>query len=510
MTTILKSSLLKSPFFWIKKQKILFVATELAPFAAAGGLGEVMRSLPKSLQEIGYDCRIFVPKYASSTIAETASAFPKIVEQMQVAKNDPHGLFVCNVLQYKKENEPIVYFLENQEFYEKRANIYGYTDDPMRWVVLSRGALEFIKQSLWKPDIIISADWQTGFIPNLLATEYKNDPQLADIAAVFSIHNLNYQGMFDHRFISEMDFDAGQHPIPDFNDPRINKLNGMRRGIMYADAINTVSPAYSQEILKPEYGEGLDELLKERRTRLFGILNGIDYNILNPKTDPHIKTHYSASDCIRGKEENKLALQKQFGLKTDKNKFVVGIVSRMEEQKGFDLIMEASNQLFQNLDFQMVVVGGGDNKYRLFFQSLEKKYPDRVGGHFFFDQNLPRLIFAGADVILVPSRFEPCGLVPMEAMRYGAIPIVRATGGLKDSVADFDPDKKIGNGFVFEDFNPFALLIAIVRAREAFRNKKEWRNLVQRAMKEDFSWHKSAQKYIELFLAALQFHEEKK
>ncbi len=366
-----------------------------------------------------------------------------------------------------------------------------------------------IKKSSWKPDVIVAPDWQTGFLPNLLATEYKNDSELKNIATVFSVHNLHYQGMFDHRFVSEMDFDSGQQSIPDFGDERINKLNGMRRGIMYADVINTVSPTYSQEILNPEYGEGVDELLKEKRSQLFGILNGIEYDIFNPKTDTHIKKSYDLSDFTMGKEENKLALQKQFGLEINREKFVLGIVSRLDEQKGFDLIMEISDQLFQNLDFQLIVVGNGDNKYRLFFQSLEKKYPGRIGGHYFFDPILPRMVFAGSDAILIPSHFEPCGLVQMEAMRYGAVPIARAVGGLQDTVVDFDPKQKKGNGFVFKNFNPFSLLITIVRAAETFRNKKEWDTIVKRAMKEDFSWTSSAQKYADLFSLAVKLHKEK-
>ncbi len=499
---------LKIPAFWkAGKPKILFVTTEAAPFATVGGLGRVMYSLPKAFIKNNYDCRLFLPKYASSTIKECI--LKKEVEHLEVAKNDPHGLFVCNVLSCEREDEPVVYFLENQEYYEKRANVYGYSDDAVRWVLLSRGVLEFLKKSSWKPDIIIATDWQTGFVPNLLATEYKNDPELSKIATIFAIHNLHYQGMFDHRFVSEMDFDAGQAPISEFDDPRINNLNGMRRGIMHSDLITTVSPTYAQEILQPEHGEGLEELLKERRARLFGILNGIDCDLLNPETDTYIKAKYSHSNFIRAKGENKLALQKQFGLKEDKEVFVIGIVSRMDQQKGFDLIMEISDQLFQNLDFQLIIVGGGDNKYRLFFQSLEAKYPGRIGGHYFFDPIIPRTIFAGADAILIPSYFEPCGLVQMEAMRYGAVPIVRATGGLKDTVTDFDPKTKTGNGFVFENFDPFALLIAFVRAKETFRNKKEWNELVGKVMEEDFSWEKSSGEYISLFPLAMRFHEEK-
>ncbi len=504
-------SLFKITDFWkISKPKILFVSPEAAPFVRVGGLGEVMKALPKALKQIGCDTRLMMPKYA--LIDNEKYPIIKEAEGLNIFPKDQKGIFVCNVLKYQvaKDGEPIVYFLENQEFYEKRANVYGYSDDPVRWALLCRGVLEFLKISEWRPDVIICSDWQTGFLPNLLKTEYRDDKKLYQIAILFSIHNLHYQGMFDHKFVAEMDYDAGQQAIPDLNDERILKLNGMRRGIMYADAINTVSSAYAQEILKLELGEGLDELLKEKRSRLFGILNGIDYDVMNPETDLYLKENYSVKNFMERREANKLALQKHFDLPEDKNKFVIGIVSRMDEQKGFDLIMEVADALFSNVDFQMIVLGGGDNKYRLFFQDLEKRYPKRIAGHFMYDAVLPRMIFAGSDAILIPSRFEPCGLVQMEAMRYGAIPIVRKVGGLADSVVDFDPQKEEGTGFVFENFDSFALLVAIIRAKETFRNKKEWHGLVGRAMKQDFSWQKSAEEYARLCNLAMTFKKEEK
>ncbi len=500
-----------SDLFKFGKPKILFVSPEVAPFARVGGLGEVMRSLPRTLKKMGYDARVMMPKYA--LIDKEKYPTVKEAERIDMFKKDSKGLFICNVLKYEDkedDDEPIVYFLENQEYYEKRANVYGYSDDPVRWILLCKGVLEFLRQYSWKPDIIVSVDWQTGFLPNLLKTDYQNRKGFEKIATLFSIHNLHYQGMFDHRFVSEMEADGGHEAIPEFDDPRIMQLNGMRRGIMHADVINTVSPTYAQEILKPEFGEGLDELLKERRSRLFGILNGIDYDVLNPETDTHIEYRYSVKNFIANREKNKLILQKQFGLSEDKNKFIIGIVSRMDEQKGFDLIMRAADALFANIDFQMIVVGGGDNKYRLFFKSLEEHYPGRIAGHFFPDFVLPRKIFAGADCVLIPSLFEPSGLVQMEAMRYGAIPIVRKVGGLADSVIDFDPAKEEGTGFVFENFDPYAMLVAIIRAKETFRNKKEWQGLVERSMKQDFSWTKSAEEYVKLFSLAMSLKKEEK
>jgi len=484
--------------------KILFVASEAAPFVKVGGLGEVMYSLPKSLRELGYDARVFIPKYATLD-AEKFALKPECSGiSSQSGDEDPYGLLVSNVLRHEDERgRTTAYFLENMEYYEKRANVYGYNDDTVRWVLLSKGVLEFIKKSSWKPDIIVACDWQAGFVPNLLRTDYKDDLVLNKIKVLFSIHNLRFQGMFDHHFVPEMDFDAGQAAIPDYFDERILKLNGMRRGIMYADIINTVSPTYSKEILTPEFGEALSDLLNERRAVLYGILNGIDTELWDPETDGEIAVNYS-SKKIEKRAENKLALQKSFGLGEGKERFVIGIISRMDEQKGFNLLMEIMNPLLQNIDFQLAIVGGGDNAYRGFFQDLQKKYPDRVAGHYFFDGKLARLILAGADAILIPSRFEPSGLVQMEAMRYGAIPIVRKTGGLADSVDDYLPGQDAGTGFIFEKYDKYALLIAIIRASETYGNKKEWQKLVKRAMAKDFSWEKSAEEYLELFRSALK------
>ncbi|KKU15491.1 hypothetical protein A3A20_02260 [Candidatus Wolfebacteria bacterium RIFCSPLOWO2_01_FULL_45_19] len=482
--------------FGKKAAKILFISPEAAPFVKVGGLGEVMRALPKALRELGYDARVLTPKYASMNLEN----FPltKIYEGLEFVPEelDPHGLFVCNVLQNESEEDVVAYFLENMEYFEKRANVYGYADDTVRWVLLCKAALEFIKQSDWVPDIIVTNDWQTGFLPDFLKHSYHQHRKLSGIKTMFIIHNLNFQGMFDHRFLSETDYDSGQAAIPELGDPNILKLNGMRRGIMWSDLIVTVSPTYSKEILTTDFGEGLNELLKEKRSVLFGVLNGIDYDIYNPQKDKLIPHPFSYNN-LEKRALNKTALQEKFNLKVDPRKFVIGIVSRMDEQKGFELIMQICNPLFENVDFQMVVVGGGDNKYRLFFQEMEKKYPGRFGGHYFYDEILPRLVFAGADAILVPSRFEPSGLVQMEAMRYGAIPIVRHVGGLADSVRDFDGEQ--GDGFVFNNYDPYALLVAIVRAKETFSNKKTWTTIVSHSMQNDFSWKKSAQDYDKLF-----------
>ncbi len=488
--------------------KILFVAAEAAPFVKVGGLGEVMHSLPKALRKLGHDARVFVPKYATVAIDK----YPLETElnnlKVESGDRDPYGILVSNVLRYTSTDGGINYFLENMEYYEKRANVYGYSDDTVRWVLLSKAALEFVKKSEWKPDLIVASDWQTGFIANLVHTDYKDDPILSKIPIIFSIHNLKHQGMFDSGFVSEMEFDSGQAPITDFFDLRTNKLNGMRRGIMYADVINTVSPTYAREILTEEFGEGLDKLLNERKSRLFGILNGIDTESLNPETDKDLAVNYSVKSLDK-RLENQIALQKQFGLPVSKGDvFVVGMVGRLDAQKGLDLVTQMLGPLMENVNFQFVTVGGGDSSYYAYFEELKNKYPDRVGIHLSFDARLPRMIFGGADAILIPSKFEPSGLVQMEAMRYGCVPIVRKVGGLADSVEDFKPETSEGTGFVFEKYDPISLTIALIRASEHYRQKKEWEKLVKRAMAQDFSWEKSAQEYVKLFEMALRFHKE--
>ncbi|HLG28609.1 MAG TPA: glycogen/starch synthase, partial [Candidatus Brocadiales bacterium] len=342
--------------------------------------------------------------------------------------------FICNVKTFTPyptvEDAPVTtYFLENQEYYEKRDNIYGYTDDSVRWALLSRGVLEFIRAHKdWRPDVIVASDWQAGLIPNYLHTEYKDDPVLKNIPVVFSIHNLFYQGMFNHRFVSEMDYDSGQGALPSLKDPKLLKINFMRRGIMYADIINTVSDNYSKEIMTPEYGELLDDLLRERRSRLYGILNGVDYVSRDPEADPLVEHKFNVNS-IDERAKNKAFLQDKLGLPVNNDVFLMGIVSRLTEQKGLDLLIDSADALLRNFNVQLVAVGTGDSRYMDFFRSLQERYPKNVVAHLNYEETMAHYIFAGADAVLIPSKFEPCGLVQMEAMRYGAIPIVRKTGG---------------------------------------------------------------------------------
>jgi starch synthase len=482
------------------KLKILFVGSEVAPFVKVGGLGEVLHALPKALDDLGHDVRVMAPKYASINDEEFPTTY--ILEQLEVP-NGEGGPIICNVKKYKNGRSTINYFLENQEYYEKRGSVYGYDDDPARWALLCRGTLEFLRHPDcdWKPDIIVANDWQGGLIPNYLKTEYPKDPVLSKIASAFVIHNIHYQGIFDHRHVSELDYDDGQSPIPAITDPRISKINFMRRGIRFADVISTVSPSYAREITTPEYGELLNELLQERRSRLFGILNGINYENYDPETNPYVEYKYDEKKLAE-RARNKRILQQKFNLPEKKDAFVVGVVSRLSEQKGFDLMLETLDPLLQSLDFQFVVLGTGESRFINFFNELDKKYSN-VSTHLSYDSILPHIIFAGADAILIPSRFEPCGLTQMEAMRYGAIPIVRKVGGLADSVTDHASEEEPGTGFVFEKYDKTAFVTALVRAYQMFKYPKIWKGIQERAMKENFSWEKSAEEYEKLFLRAL-------
>lgn len=491
--------------------KVLFVASESAPFAKVGGLGEVMFSLPRALRNIGYDARVMIPRYLS--VDPQKYKIKTVFEGLKVPSGDDSESLICNVKMFDPaeggEHSPVPnYFLENEEYFERRANVYGYSDDAVRWALLARGTLEFLKVSEWKPDIIVSCDWQSGLLANYVHAHYKNDPVIKEIAVLFSIHNLGFQANFDHHFVSEMDYDSGQSEVPPLRDPKLLKLNPMRRSIMYADVINTVSPTYAQEITTEEYGELLHDLLAERRAVLYGILNGIDYEEWNPETDRNVEVNYSVK-TIAKRSENKTLLQRKFNLPENEDSFLMGIVSRLTDQKGFDLMTHFSDSLFGNFDIQLIVQGTGDSKYINYFTELQQRFPKKVAVHLSFDPILPRMIYAGSDATLIPSRYEPCGLTQMEAMRYGSVPIVRKTGGLADSVEDFDMKNGVGDGFVFEHYDHYALFGTIIRAMEIHRHRKIWQGIQERAMKADFSWENSAREYGKLFEKAIDYHLKK-
>ncbi|MFH1565925.1 MAG: glycogen/starch synthase [bacterium] len=486
--------------------KVLIVGAEVSPYASVGGQARVLAYLSKALRELGVDARVFMPKFGF--IDEKEYKMEMVFKGLAVptghVKKGPKEL-ICNVKLHNLRGGVPTYFLENMEYYEKRANVYGYSDDPIRWALLSRGVLEFLRKSEWVPDVIHSNDWHTGLIPNFLKTVFEDDKKLLNIASIFTIHNLSFQGNFDPKNVSEMDFDDGRSVISAFFNKRLKMQNFMRRGIIYADAVNTVSETYSREILTPECGEGLDNLLLELRSKLFGIVNGINYSEFNPQTDKFLHKNYNTSS-LRNRVQNKLALQKEFGLEENADIPVLAYEGRLDSQKGLDLIFAVLWPLLRDFGVQFVQVGGGSGHYVDILKKLKAKFPEKVGIHPLPNFTLPRLIFSGADIMLMPSKFEPCGIVQLEAMRYGCIPIVRATGGLGDTVKDFNPDTKEGNGFVFKKYDKWQFFAQVIRALETYRHKDIWKKLQINAMKSDFSWENSAVKYLKLYEKGIYFH----
>lgn len=488
-----------------KKLKILIVAAEAAPYATVGGFSSVVAYLSRELVKMGHDVRIFMPKFG--LINEEVYKMDMAVENLKVPTDDENNPYlICNVKKHESQkNGVLTYFLENQEYYEIRANVYDYFDDATRWALLSRGVLEFIKKKVFVPDIIHINDWHTGIVSNYLETVYKKDPLLSKISTVFTIHNLSFQGQqIDPFNFSELDFDDGKSLVSPFFDERLKKLNYLKRGVLYSDVVNTVSKTYAKEILTPEFGNGLDRLLLEVKEKLFGIVNGIDYVEYNPATDNLIEQNYDIHSLdLRAK--NKVALQKEFDLAARPNIPVLGFVGRLDPMKGVGLLIDVLRYVMKNYEVQFVQVGGGDTSLAEELYVLKKEYPTKVGIYPYPNFTLPRLMFSGCDVILYPSRFEPCGIVQIEAMRYGAIPLVRAVGGLADTVENYDSATGKGTGFVFKDFDGYSLYGQIVRALEIYQNKSAWKKLQKNALKADFSWEYSAKEYEKLYEIALDF-----
>lgn len=493
----------------IKKDlKVLIVAAEAAPYAKVGGFSSVIAYLSREMLPLGTDVRVFMPKFGS--IDQEEYKLDMFYKGLMVPTGfDANPKLECNVKVRKGDDGVITYFLENQEYYEKRANVYGYSDDPTRWALLSRGVLEFIKTEKFIPDIIHCHDWHTGIVSNYMKTVYNKDPVISKITSVFTIHNMAFQGyQIDHRNPTELEYDDGKSPVADFFNSRLSTQNFMKRGIMYADIVNTVSKTYAKEILTPEYGEGLDKLLLELRGKLFGIVNGLDYDEFNPATDQLLAKNFDI-DHIEDRIENRRALQEEFGLPIDDDPLILGFVGRLDYQKGIDLVVDVLPHVMRDFNVQFVQVGGGDNSLAEKLYKLREQYPDKIGIHPYPNWTLPRLVFGGSDCFLYPSRFEPCGISQIEALRYGSIPIVRKVGGLADTVKNFDSVKKTGNGFVFEDFSIFSLFATIIRALELKNNEKTWNKLIKNAMKSDYSWEYSATEYIRLYNKGISFKNKK-
>ncbi|HEY63066.1 MAG TPA: glycogen synthase [Caldilineae bacterium] len=478
--------------------KILFLSAEVVPFAKTGGLADVAGSLPKAIRALGHDIRIAMPRYGRVSpdrfdLRPKLDPFPVPLDDME----EPASILEGHI----GEDVP-VYFVENARLFD-REGIYMYPDDAERFIFYCRAALEMCRQMGWRPDVIHCNDWHTAIIPNWMQTVYRDDPFFKDTATLYTIHNLAYQGIFGYRVLEiagleEYGFIAHPDLAPDLNDV----VDLMARGILFADIINTVSERYAREILTPEFGERLDPILRDRRDRLFGVLNGIDYEVFNPATDPHIASRFD-SDHLEARRPNKAALQREAGLPEREDIPLIGAISRLSDQKGFDLIAEIIDAWMQHVPSQFILLGTGEQRYHELFEGIQERYPDRVAVFLTFNAPLAQRIYAGTDMFLMPSRFEPCGLGQMIAMHYGSVPIVRATGGLADTVRDYDPRTGEGNGFSFKSYDALALYAALVRAVETFKYRDVWRRLMLRGMRADFSWQRSARKYVDLYYRAI-------
>jgi starch synthase len=479
--------------------KILFASSEVTPFAKTGGLADVSASLPAALSKLGHQVIIVMPLYRS--VAEGQFELEPIEKSLEI----PMGVKPLKVKVYhaKMSRNLLIYFLKRDEFFD-RSGLYGtsegdYFDNPERFILFTRGILQLSKLIDFQPDIIHCHDWQTSLVPVYLKSLYKNDSFFRQTRTIFTIHNLAYQGVFSKEYM-----DVSGLPSEFFSMRGLEyygKMNFMKGGIVFSDVVSTVSEKYAQEIQTPDYGYGLEGVLKERRGSVYGVLNGVDYTSWDPKTDSHLASNYSLKS-LQGKKQCKEELMRIFKFKGRNEAPLIGIISRLAEQKGFDILAEGIEELMK-LDLFLAILGKGDIRYEKQFTKLGEKYRGRLGVRIAFDNVLAHKIEAGSDMFLMPSRYEPCGLNQMYSLKYGTIPVVRATGGLDDTVKEFDPESGKGNGFKFVEYSSRAMIEKVKRALEIYQDKKSWSGLMQNAMKEDFSWKNSASKYVEIYNTAL-------
>ncbi len=471
--------------------KIAFVSAELYPYAKVGGLADVSASLPKALKNINTEVKIFIPAYFLIKENYQLDVIKKKIE-LRIGGE----IYNFSILRTRLFNSIDVFLVESEYFFD-REKIYGYEDDVKRFAFFCKSVLGTLKIIDYKPDIIHTNDWQTAFVPIYLKTLFKRDPFFSNTKSLFTIHNLGYQGIFPQQTLKDIDIPDTEFHIEGLEF--YGKINFLKGGIVYSDWITTVSEQYSKEIQEKEFGEGLDGLIKSRSYKLTGILNGIDGDEFNPLTDKKIAMNYSR-DNLDGKKVCKEDLRELLKLsKGEKDIPIIGLISRLVSQKGMDILLPILRDL-SRMELQLVILGTGDEYYNKIFAEESKRYKKKFSINLKFDENLARKIYAGSDFFLMPSKYEPCGLGQMIALRYGTIPIVHSTGGLKDTVVNFDLKKLSGNGFCFDEYSSSKLFQTIKRALEVYKNKKVWTRIVENAMKSDFSWKSSAHKYKNLYL----------
>jgi starch synthase len=468
---------------------VLFASSEVFPFAKTGGLGDVAGSLPKAISKLGTDIRVVMPKY--SCIPYHFKESMEYLGYIYVDISWRHQY--CGV--FKLVYDDITYYFLDNEYYFNRCELYGSYDEAEQFTFFSKALIEMLPMIGWKPDIIHCNDWQTGIVSLLLKAKYRYNPYYSNIKTIFTIHNLKYQGIFPKEVLPELIGLGWEHfPGIEFYE----NVNYMKAGLVHSDTISTVSPTYAQEIKNSFYGENLNGILVNRSNDLYGILNGIDYQKNDPQTDCRIYAPYSA-DNISGKYENRRELQEELGLPARPDVPIIGIISRLTDQKGFDLIEHVLEEILQ-MDIQLVLLGKGDEHYKYVFENAAYWHRDKVSANIAFSDTLAQRIYAGSDMFLMPSLFEPCGLGQIFSFRYGTVPIVRETGGLNDTVHSYNDYTGAGNGFTFTNYNAHDMLNTIRRAVYFYYNRKDvWSLLIQRGMRADFSWDKSAHEYLNMY-----------
>ena len=468
-------------------KKILFVASECVPFASSGGLGDVIGSLPGALKKEyreKADIRVMIPLYAQ--IGEEYRSQMKMLLHFDVPLAWRRQY--CGVFSLEKDG--ITYYFLDNEYYFKRQSLYGSFDDGERYAFFCRAVLESLQRIDFMPDILHAHDWQSALAVVYLKYKYGLVPEYAGIKTVFTIHNIQYQGVYDKAILGDVfDIPNSDEDVLEY-DGRINLMKG---AVVCADKISTVSPTYAKEILSPQYSHGLHHVLEQNKGKLCGILNGIDTAYYDPSSDEALFFRYSARS-LKGKYADKAELQRMMGFPVDERKPLIAVISRLVDHKGIDLITLAADDILER-DVQLVVLGTGDAYYEQFFGTLAERHPRKAAAKFVFDKALSKKIYSGADIFLMPSRSEPCGLAQMIASRYGAVPVVRETGGLYDSIRDVGCPEG-GNGFTFAPYSAWELFNAVRRALDLYSQKENWESLVKTVMKWDFSWKKSAKQYI--------------
>lgn len=474
-------------------KRIVYVASECVPFIKTGGLADVVGTLPKIFDKKEYDVRIIIPNYRC--IPSKYRDKMKFISNFQMDIGN-HSQYVG--IMYMEYEGVLVYFIDNEYYF---SGLTPYTED--RWDIerfcyFSKAALSILPVVGFKPDIVHCHDWQAGMVPVYLKTLFAGNPFFSGIRSIMTIHNLRFKGIWD---VEHLKYCTG---LPDYlftpDKLEIHRDASMLKGgLVYADKITTVSETYAREIQTPFYGEGLDGLLQARHQSLVGIVNGIDYDVYNPEKDRKLAKAYNVTNFKKNKVMNKTALQKELGLPVDKNQFVLGIISRLTDQKGLDLVDAVMNDICQD-GVQFIVLGTGDPRYENMFRYYQGIHPAKVSANIYFSDALSHKMYGGCDAILVPSRFEPCGLTQLMALRYGSLPIVRETGGLKDTVIPYNEFEQTGTGFSFANYNAKELLNTINYAKSVFYNqKKSWEDMQVRAMNMDYSWANSAKRYEQLY-----------